>query len=295
MTSTNRSHRTRRGFTLIELLVVIAIIAVLVALLLPAVQQAREAARRSACKNNLRQIGVAITNYESTHGIFPIGVLGTTGGTAANNVLTTWQTMILPFVEQASLYERYDFNRRFDHAANASVVSQTLQVYLCPSQPDASVIGNLYGSSHYAGSAGTTPGTDDGVLYPLSAIRQRDITDGPSNTILTGEIAFELGGWARGAINAGGGGGGGGGGVGFSRAVMRWWKAAPTCALPGFNPPVTTCSSSVERQFQFSSAHVGGIHFSMADGSAKFVSDSIDVQLFKSAITRAGGDVVDEF
>lgn len=294
MTFNKNSLLTRRGFTLIELLVVIAIIAVLIALLLPAVQQAREAARRSACKNNMKQIGLALYNYESTHGVFPIGVLGSTGGTAANNVLTTWQTLLLPFIEQPALYEQYDFNRRFDHAANADVVNKTLQIYLCPSQTDAGLVSNLYGSSHYAGNAGTTPGADDGMVYPLSAIRLRDITDGASNTISTGEIAYDLGGWARGAINSGSG-GGGGGGQGFARGVLRWWKASAACAQPGFNPPVTTCSSSTERSFQFSSPHVSGIHFSLADGSVKFVSENMDVQLFKSALTRAGGEVVGEF
>ena len=283
-----------RGFTLIELLVVIAIIAVLMALLLPAVQPAREAARRSTCKNNLRQIGLALHNYESTHGVFPMGVLGTTGNTAAANILTTWQALILPYVEQTARYGQYDFDRRFDHAANAGVVSKLLPVYLCPSQPDAKLVLSLYGPSHYAANAGTTPGADDGVLFPISSTKIRDVTDGTSNTIAAGEIAFDFGGWARGAINTGGG-GGGGGGQGFARGVLRWWVAAATCARPGFNPPVTTCSGSTERQFQFSSPHVGGGHFSLVDGSVRFISDNIDVQLYRSLITRAGGEVVGDF
>jgi prepilin-type N-terminal cleavage/methylation domain-containing protein len=287
-------RRNPRGFTLIELLVVIAIIAILIALLLPAVQQARESARRSACKNNMRQIGLALHNYESTHGVFPLGALGTTGNTAAANILTTWQAMILPYVEQTALYGQYDFNRRFDHAANASVVSRSVPVYLCPSQTDSGKVGNLYGQSHYAANAGTTPGADDGVMFPISSTRIRDVTDGTSNTIAASEIAFEFGGWARGAINTGGG-GGGGGGQGFARGILRWCVAVATCARPGFNPPVTTCSGSTERQFQFSSTHVGGSHFSLVDGSGRFISENIDVQLYRSLITRAGGEFVSEF
>ena len=286
--------RTTRAFTLIELLVVIAIIAILVALLLPAVQQAREAARRTTCKNNMKQISLALHNYESTHSVFPIGVLGTTGSTTAANVLTTWETMILPFLEQAPLYGQYNFNVRFDQALNANTVKTMLPMYLCPSQPQASLVNDLFGPSHYAGNAGTTLGADDGILYPISSVRMRDLTDGTSNTIASGEISFEFGGWARGAINAGGG-GGGGTGQGFARGVLRWWKSAPACAKAGFNPPVTNCSGSVERQFQFSSPHVGGCHFSLGDGSSRFISENIDVNVYKALITRNGGETIGEF
>ena len=126
----------------------------------------------------------------------------------------------------------------------------------------------------------------------------RDLTDGTSNTIASGEIAFEFGGWARGAMNTGSGGGSGGGGgsgQGFARGVLRWWKASPACAKAGFNPPVTTCSGSVERQFQFSSPHVGGGHFSLSDGSGRFISENIDMNVYKALVTRAGGEVVGEF
>src|SRR5947208_1793995 len=102
-------RRARHGFTLIELLVVVAIVAILIALLLPAVQQAREAARRSTCKNNLHQIGLALHNYQSTFNVFPPGVLGSTGTSSTTNLLHTWPTFILPFVEQQTLYSSYNF------------------------------------------------------------------------------------------------------------------------------------------------------------------------------------------
>jgi len=154
--------RKRRGFTLIELLVVIAIIAILIALLLPAVQQAREAARRASCKNNLRQIGLALHNYESAHRIFPPGVLGKSGSPSAGELLHTWQAMILPELEQATLQQTYDFNLRFDDPANAAAVRQTLSVFLCPSQPIDALLNNRYGNNHYAGNAGTVPGAGAG-------------------------------------------------------------------------------------------------------------------------------------
>jgi hypothetical protein len=132
----------------------------------------------------------------------------------------------------------------------------------------------------------------------LSATRFRDVTDGTSNTIAIGEIAFEIGGWGRGAISAGpggGGDGGGGGSQGFGRAVVRWWKAAPACATPGMNPPETSCLGSVERRFQFSSRHPGGCNFTLPDGSARFVSETVDLNVFKGVITRDGGEVVGQF
>jgi len=294
----NTVSRNRTGFTLIEILVVVAIIAVLIALLLPAVQQARESARRTSCKNNIKQIALALHNYQSSHSVFPPGVLGTSGSTSNGHLLTTWQTFILPYVEQSSLFDQYDFDVRFDHADNADVVIQTLPVYLCPSQPEDNVVEIKYGTSHYAANAGTEPGEDDGLLFPLSAIRFQDVKDGTSNTIAAGEIAHEFGGWARGAINSGGGGGGGGGGgsgQGFARGVLRWWKASPGCAQAGMNLPETGCSNNAEQRFQFSSPHEGGCQFALGDGSARFIGERIDVDLYQALITRNSGEVVGEF
>jgi prepilin-type N-terminal cleavage/methylation domain-containing protein len=297
-------ERRLRGFTLIELLVVIAIIAVLVALLLPAVQQAREAARRAACKNNLKQISLALHNYQSTHRVFPMGVMGTSGANNSPDHLHTWQSMILPYVDQAPIYQQYNFDVRFSDIVNAELIREKIPVYLCASQDD-SVIDDAYGPSHYAANAGTQPGNDDGLMYPLSSNSFRDVTDGTSNTISTGEIRFEIGGWARGAMNSssggsgggggGSGGGGGGGGQGFARGVLRWWQADAGCAQAGFNLPATGCSNNTEQRFQFSSLHEGGCQFSLSDGSARFISENIDLGVFRSLLTRNGNEVVGEF
>ena len=291
--------RVPRAFTLVELLVVIAIIGLLIALLLPAVQQAREAARRASCKSNMRQIGLALHNYHSARRTFPPGVLGTSGSRRNNHLLHTWQTMILDYVEQSALYDSYDFNVRFDHADNADAVITRLPIYLCPSLDDE-LVGGRYGPAHYAGNAGPLSGSDDGILYPLSSVSFRDVKDGTSNTIASGELAFEVGGWARGAINSGSGGGGGGGsgggsGHGFARGVLRWWKCASGCATPGMNPPETSCSGSCERRFQFSSRHHGGCHFAFSDGHARFISETIEVDVFRALLTRNGNEVVSGF
>lgn len=289
---------SRRGFTLIELLVVIAVIAILIALLLPAVQNAREAARRSQCRNNLKQIGLALQNYESTHRVFPMGVLGSTSASSATNQLHTWMTLQLPYLEQAALHKQYNFNVAYDHPSNATVVLQTLPAYLCPSHIEQQPVNGQWGQNHYSANAGTQPGQNDGLLFPLSSTTLRDVRDGTSQTIAASEIAFEMGGWARGAIGGGGGGGGGSGGggsQGWARAVLRWWQAAAACAKPGLNPPVTTCNSSCERRFQFSSLHVGGAHTLMTDGQVRFLSDKLDANVQRSLATRRGSEVIGEF
>jgi prepilin-type processing-associated H-X9-DG protein len=124
----------------------------------------------------------------------------------------------------------------------------------------------------------------------MSATKLRDIIDGTSQTLAIG--AFELGGWARGAINSGGGRGGGGG---FARGVLRWYRASPNCAQPGINLPATGCSNNAERRFQFSSRHPGGCHFALADGSCRFVAETIDTNTLNALFTRSRRDIVGDY
>ncbi len=131
--SSQRTKRSSRGFTLIELLVVIAIIAVLIALLLPAVQQARESARRTQCKNNLKQLGLALFNYESTHSVFPPARIDlSVGGSAYQG---SWSTMCLPYLDQAPLYNIYNFNLTWTDPANLPATTAKLSAFVCPSAP----------------------------------------------------------------------------------------------------------------------------------------------------------------
>ncbi|GAB5440033.1 MAG: DUF1559 domain-containing protein [Fuerstiella sp.] len=186
----------KRGFTLIELLVVIAIIAILIALLLPAVQQAREAARRTECKNKLKQIGLALHNYHDTHGTFPGSPQSCAYHSGTRKCWEGWSGfgMILPFIEQANLYNRADFGAYWLRgAANQSVARTEIPGFICPSDPNGKKLTNNSGPTSYGLSAGPASAwslgrNGPGMFTFRSATRIRDVTDGTSNTILGSEV-----------------------------------------------------------------------------------------------------------
>lgn len=208
---------SRKGFTLIELLVVIAIIAVLIALLLPAVQQAREAARRVQCKNNLKQIGLALHNYHDAHGMFP-------PNGATSQYSYSPQAQLLPFIEQANLQRLIDFNQPLIigsggpgsilNPAIAAAARTVVPVFLCPSDggevlyvDTAKSPNETFAGGNYMGNAGSGTGWNcylsrppsqpswngnDGLFWNGSSVRIRHITDGTTNTIAFGEALFGL-------------------------------------------------------------------------------------------------------
>ncbi|MHC4875771.1 MAG: DUF1559 family PulG-like putative transporter [Planctomycetota bacterium] len=296
---TRRTQRQRwRGFTLIELLVVIAIIAVLVALLLPAVQSAREAARRSQCKNNLKQIGLALHNYHGAHRSFPMGNQRTAPGGGWGFAMH-----LMPFLDQEQAYYQVDFGNP-DCCLEIIALQQAtpplpdpasfvFDFFICPSDPNgrqrlehltpgAYPCGNLY-PGNYMGVSGDTPANvacgstknGNGMLYTLSSVQLRDVTDGTANTLFVGERGIpqdRVWGW----LLCGG-------------EECEQYIATDRGLSPGANAPWMT--GIVER---FWSWHDGGAHFTLVDGSVRFLSNSLDLKVLKAISTRDGGEDVGE-
>ncbi len=267
----------RRAFTLVELLVVIAVIGILIALLLPAVQAAREAARRMQCANNLRQLGLAAHNHHDTFGHFPPGFMvfdhqsQPSGGWA-------WGVFLMPFIEQSPLRDtlsvtKYTLSEVVSDPDLLTMLQMPLAVFKCPSSPlgplreygtgpTAAMVGTAnytcsrgFFNYNYSGHHMTPPKPNNGVFYGESSTRIRDITDGTSNTIVLGErtaLPDDNGNW-------------------------------PSWCGPGRLGIGSTVSSSVSIEMNhptqihaFSSHHSGGANFGFADGSARFISDAIE-------------------
>ena len=311
----------KRGFTLIELLVVIAIIAILIALLLPAVQQAREAARRSSCKNNMKQLGLAFHNYHETHRIFPpmhIESRRVVADDDPNESHLGWNVMLLPYLDQAPLYNKIDMNKpwRLGHtgaAVQLSLVQTPIATLACPSDPADGLNPNIsnYGKSNYVGLyscyrllPGTT--TISGVTSAWNnhtATRIKSIRDGVSNVVLLGERTTE-GGYS-GAIWIGPYGVTTNATAGiyaewpYHTAVVRTfqgWSTASDQALSSYYMinGKNNAGTSVNG-WGLSSSHEGGCHFLLGDGGVRFISENVngDTLIFLCGINDK--NVVGEF
>jgi prepilin-type N-terminal cleavage/methylation domain-containing protein len=194
--------RRRCGFTLVELLVVIAIIGVLVAILLPAVQAARESARRLNCSHNLAQIGVGVLNYEAAHGVYPPGTIEPQGPIyqEPKGYHHNWIVQILPYLEERNAWAHVDQSVGVYHANNAPVRSLSFRVLLCPSSADERRARSCYAAVHHDVEAPID--TDNqGVFFLNSHVTRDDVTDGPAHTLYIGEKRFSDGndlGWMSG-------------------------------------------------------------------------------------------------
>jgi type II secretory pathway pseudopilin PulG len=249
----------------IAFFVMVVIGAVLLALLLPAVQQARAAARRTQSKNNLKQIALALHNYESTYQSFP-------GGSYPNEQLKpeerlSWQAAILPFMEQSVLHQSINFEAAWDDESNRNAAVTRLPVYMNPGYP-ASSVGPA--ETHYVGIAGlgkdapTLPAKSNraGVFAFNRTTRFSDITDGMSNTMMTSETSGPFGSWIAGGD-----------------ATIRSLTTKPYInGSDGIGGPYT-----------------GGCQIGLADGSVRFVSENIDPVVFERLSTMADGNVIGEF
>ncbi len=291
--------RARRGFTLIELLVVIAIIAILIALLLPAVQQAREAARRVQCRNNLKQIGLALHNYHDTHRVFPFGYLKKPDPVEGNSAGFGWLSMVLPQLDLGNVYQRFDWNRPIFDPINAPARLLQPAVFLCPSDPfsvqnaiemdtDRFAMG-CYVANFGPGDMDADPDDRRGMFGRNSNTSVRDVTDGLSNTLSAGERTngpFRLL---------------------ASNGVHTTYETTWSGAVRQFDEitdehphmvlfqtgHVVNDPSSDDRDI--SASHVGGAFFLMGDGAVRFLGDSIDFGLYQRLGTRAEGTPVGDF
>lgn len=299
--------RLRTGFTLIELLVVIAVIAVLISLLLPAVQQAREAARRTQCKNNLKQIGISLHSYVSSHKVFPPGyVAGATFPDTTNG--WGWPAMLLPQLDQAPLYNSLNFSLPLEHSSNAAGAGTVLSVFLCASDivpggqfsvTNGSTEIMRGAPSSYAATVGddnseVTDLIGNGVFFRNSSVGLADITDGTSNTVCVGDRAWgQTNGMWAGAPN---------GGRVRAGAQNPWYQvsdaAAPTFVLV-HNNWINILTDSDGGLDDFSSLHPGGVQLLFADGSVRFIANITEEgprrRAFWALGTRAGSEVVDAF
>jgi prepilin-type N-terminal cleavage/methylation domain-containing protein len=298
--------RLQRGFTLVELLVVIAIIGVLVALLLPAVQAARESARRMKCSNNLKQMGLALHMYHDNLNSFPPGAF------VANNL--SWNVLVLPYLEQAALFSQFNFTTgAFNGAPNQEGPGKNvhslvrLQAYLCPSStvdvlathPSSTLLdGRRTYAKHYFGVMGPKSATPavgyefdpapagqggfalQGILGRDSKVRLANVTDGASNTLLAGEISKPGGdgaSWVRGIA------------FGTTTSAATGMSSSKNLNF-GINVLLTPLSANQFNDISFSSYHVRGAQFVMTDGAVRYLSDNINSGVYKAAGSRDGGE-----
>jgi prepilin-type N-terminal cleavage/methylation domain-containing protein/prepilin-type processing-associated H-X9-DG protein len=292
-----RSIRPAKGFTLIELLVVIAIIAILIGLLLPAVQKVRAAAARLQCSNNLKQIGLALNNYESAYRTFPPG---------RTTVLPqmSWSAMVMPYYEQDNAYKLYNFKLDWNNPANYPAIRIQMKIFNCPSTPiqprvdptiaampacgdyaSVNAIKDFVGINCF-GLVGLS-GKDDsrlvGALIRDQPARFADILDGTSNTILVAEDAgrsqfYISGGQQLGILKEGG-----------------WADPNAAFSIDGSNQDGSIpgpCSMNCSNNSEVYSFHTGGANAVFVDGSVHFLNASMSVCTLAKLVTRAGGEVV---
>jgi prepilin-type N-terminal cleavage/methylation domain-containing protein len=315
------SSGKRRGFTLVELLVVIAIIGILVALLLPAVQAAREAARRMQCGNNLKQLGLSLHNYHDTFKTFPSGNIVRVDGPTVPPLRGdgwTWTARVLPFLEQTAIYNRVSSVMGTDIGGTGSPEQvlagrdTKLTVFQCPSHPSTVVNPSKenYQVSTYNGVAGSVCFNDDqldeltdpgyrgnGIFHMNSGVRMGDIVDGTTNTFIVAEVQDEL----RGTPNENRMPGSdrkynfsGGGDSNPPTDVTEYLVGME------LNDPINANHRDANGYFNNTgeyagSYHPGGAQFTLTDGSVRFVSQNINMTVYQAISTRAGGEVVGDF
>ncbi|MBM4076410.1 MAG: DUF1559 domain-containing protein [Planctomycetes bacterium] len=299
-----RSKHHRFGYTLIEVLIVVAIISVIVSILLPAVQRSREAARRVQCRNNLKQLGIALHSYHDTHSTFPMGYHWPLG--------TGWTYHILPFIEQGPLFSSFAVNTPstwtssiWRDGAPEAALKVPIPLFRCPSSTSPTALNNVNGISvripcDYLACASGNRTTDsstsvngvgaeglDGLFFRISRVRITHINDGTSNTIALGETFYEspeVDHWAIGSDDLG------------RRGIPDTSDASEFLGSLGVDLNLFDDQSSRDAiEISFKSKHPGGVHLLLADGTVRFVSENISSYVRKALGTRNGKETVGEF
>jgi prepilin-type N-terminal cleavage/methylation domain-containing protein/prepilin-type processing-associated H-X9-DG protein len=312
-----RTNR-RRGFTLVELLVSIALIGVLIALLLPAVQAAREAARRMACTNHLKQLGLALHHYHATHGAFPPAFINKGPyGTTPFSFTHGWSPFVLPFIEQQPLYDLYRWDFPLYHPENQPVITEHLTVFRCPSTPEQGRFSAgdgpflLFGTKGACGDYTIALGVDaelarrgwvepagdyrgalthtrtPGLVLTTTAtpIRLADITDGTSTTILVTEVAGRPKHWRTGSSSST-----------LQLEGGPWNHFKGGILLQGSTSDGSTkwgpCAVNCTNDREVYAFHPSGANAVFGDGSVRLLKAGIDLRVVAGLITRAGSEVI---
>lgn len=293
-----------RGFTLVELLVVIALVGILIALLLPAIQAAREATRRTACQNNLKQLGLGMLNYESEHGTIPPGarILEDHFGRPSYG----WRVEVLPFIELQSVFDLIE-PQQSGGVRNTAPSKRLYSVLICPSAEQQLGDGSLNITSHYSGVAGAYVGTEffareqdvcgdlyfNGMLFPADkGVRLSLVTDGTSETLLLGERTYIFSHWMAGAEK-------------IDRFNYFCNLASKNVRLPvnaspesdgywsgDFQAPDGAETNRLRNDLYFASEHPAGANFCFVDGSVRFLREEVDFPMYRSLATKSGDEVV---
>jgi prepilin-type N-terminal cleavage/methylation domain-containing protein/prepilin-type processing-associated H-X9-DG protein len=296
------SCRQRSGFTLIELLVVIAIIAILIALLVPAVQKVREAAARTQCLNNLKQLGIGLHAYHDVNKAFPPARTNAAGAIWPAPFVHNWTVHILPYIEQKPLYDRYRFDKNWDDAAtndaNPGGVNQTvLSLFLCPSAPGGRLGARNRGIIDYDPVNQVTrpnpfvpnmPASDPSWIGILGLNVRRpaaQITDGTSNTMIVAESAGRNQTWRMGKM------------VSPSGTTGAWANPNDVIVVSGFDPTnpsatVGPCGVNCTNANEIYAFHTGLANVLFADGSVRSLRAGLDVSIVVALTTRSIGETL---